>query len=170
MLDRINVSELVSRACMAVEPLARERGVGFMINTPSDEAIDPAQVDVDIDRLLQVLVNLIRNAVEAAPSLSEVGITWGRRRRMDLPATRICVVNGGPAIPPESLEHLFEPFYSTKPKGTGLGLYVSRGIIERHDGTLWLEPCEEGGTRACVELPVTGQEFSKGEHSCRQPS
>lgn len=164
MTAPVTVSELVERACMSVEPLAQERGVAFSLPDDGQGAGRRAQVNVDTDRILQVLVNLLRNAVEAAPGGTEVRISWDSVSRVEGLRVRVLVEDRGAGIAPESIEHLFEPFHTTKPRGTGLGLYVSRSIVERHGGTLQIEAGDQGGTRACVDLPACGADPNKGEH------
>jgi signal transduction histidine kinase len=64
----------------------------------------------------------------------------------------------GPGIPGEVRDRIFEPFFTTKPvgQGTGLGLSLTHGIIERHGGRIWVEPGSRTGTRFVIELPVAG--------------
>jgi signal transduction histidine kinase len=101
----------------------------------------------DQRRLRQVLLNLLVNAAQAGA------------RRVQLQATaeggrvRVEVIDDGKGIPASVRKRLFEPFVSSKPRGTGLGLVVSRRIIERQGGTLALVNGNGGGTAFCIELP-----------------
>jgi signal transduction histidine kinase len=101
------------------------------------------------EKLRQVLVNLVRNAAEAAGA--------GGRVRVDVGAcdgrAEVSVADSGPGIPPESRARLFEPFFTTKPRGTGLGLAVSRAIARAHGGELAAEAPEGGGARFALRLP-----------------
>jgi PAS domain S-box-containing protein len=153
-LNRVAVAKLVQRACQAAEPQARERGVQFALHPPAPEALRPTSVEVDVDRMLQVLVNVIRNAIEASPTAGAIAIGWRTDRREQDGVVCISVEDRGAGIAPEHLAHIFEPFYSTKPTGTGLGLYVSRGVVELHGGTLQVESPTAGGTRVTIGLPV----------------
>jgi signal transduction histidine kinase len=107
--------------------------------------------------LEQVLQSLIANAAEAVPQ--------GRAGRIDIRAERraggirLTVTDDGVGMPPEVLERAFEPFFTTKTAslGSGLGLPVSRGIVEVHGGALWLESAPERGTTAVLVLPEAPQ-------------
>ena len=105
--------------------------------------------------LQQVLLNLIINAMDAlnGHSASQPYIQVGAHRAG--PATvQVRVSDNGPGIPVESLERLFEPFYTTKANGMGMGLPVSKTLIEAHKGRLWAENGPEGGACFCFTLPV----------------
>jgi C4-dicarboxylate-specific signal transduction histidine kinase len=66
----------------------------------------------------------------------------------------VCVADRGPGIPPELIERVFEPFFSTKAHGLGLGLTVCRQIVSAHDGRLWATNNAARGARFCLTLPV----------------
>src|SRR5207245_8743614 len=107
-----------------------------VVETPL--ATDVPRILGDRIQLQQVLLNLIMNAIEA---LSGVGD--GPREvvvQSDLdgaPGVRVTVRDSGPGLDPQSLDRLFDAFYTTKPQGLGLGLAISRRIIEAHGGRLW---------------------------------
>ena len=106
-----------------------------------------------VEALEQVLQSLLSNAADAVP--------LGRAGRIEVRAEqraggiRISVADDGVGMSKEVLERAFEPFFTTKPveAGTGLGLPVSRGIVEVHGGTLWLESVPGQGTTAVLILP-----------------
>jgi signal transduction histidine kinase len=102
------------------------------------------------DGLTQVLVNLLNNARQACPR----GATVYVRTRLNRGTVRIEVDDEGPGIPEELANRVFEPFFTTKPdgQGTGLGLSVSRQIVERFGGSIAYEPREAGGSRFTVTL------------------
>src|SRR5512143_2806946 len=102
------------------------------------------------EKLRQVLVNLVRNAAEAAGSGGRVDVAVAERDG----AAEVAVADTGPGIPPERRAHLFEPFFTTKPRGTGLGLAVSRAIARAHGGELAAEAKEGGGARFALRLPA----------------
>ena len=110
---------------------------------------------VDGLRLEQVLTNLIDNALKYSPAGSPVRVTLGEQP----PTTvRIAVEDRGPGVPEEDRPHLFDRYYrspsASNISGMGIGLYVSRQIVELHDGTLTPEFPQEGGTRMLVTLPT----------------
>lgn len=102
-------------------------------------------------QLQQVLLNLMRNAVEAAPEKSTVRI---RVDSMPPASAVITCENAGPAIPKHVVNRIFEPFFTNKPGGTGLGLATARRIVEYHHGTLELERNEEGSVIFAITLPA----------------
>jgi signal transduction histidine kinase len=160
------VAILVERACQAVEPLAQERDVRLLAKPWAEESREAMTMMVDGDRLLQVLVNLVRNAVEASPAGGEVEIGW-EADDGEHPTRRLWVRDRGAGIAKEHLEHLFEPFFSTKSGGTGLGLYVSHSVVEQHGGKLQVESAPECGTKVTICLPSP---LRQGEEACRHRS
>lgn len=119
--------------------------------------VHPIEVVCDENQLKQVFINLLKNAVEAMPKGGRVHVTLLE------PAPGRVVVrfrDEGPGIPQERLEKLGEPFYTTKEKGTGLGLMVSFRIIEDHGGIIRAKSELGIGTVFDVELPVSVMEVS----------
>lgn len=118
------------------------------------ESFSPGMLLVDGDpgQLHQVIVNLLINAIEAMPDGGKLLVRTNELP--DVPAARIEIRDTGLGIPAELLPRLFEPFATTKERGTGLGLAVSRRIIDQHGGTLSVENHCEGGAVFTVELPL----------------
>ncbi|GLV60570.1 hypothetical protein KDH_73890 [Dictyobacter sp. S3.2.2.5] len=115
----------------------------------------PLLLQADCERLSQVLTNLLTNAIKYSPS--EAGICLCLRQEQA--QVLLEVHNTGSHIPQEQQEHIFEPFYrapgaqASSKKGWGLGLAISKEIVERHGGRLWVESSEEKGTTFFVSLP-----------------
>jgi two-component system, LuxR family, sensor kinase FixL len=108
-------------------------------------------------QIQQVLVNLIRNAIEAMENASRRELTMstlGPSAGM----IEISVADTGSGISPDIAEQLFQPFFTTKAHGLGVGLSISRTIIENHGGKIWIEPNPEGGTIFRLTLPSTTEE------------
>jgi C4-dicarboxylate-specific signal transduction histidine kinase len=102
------------------------------------------RVQGDRVQLQQVLVNLIINAIEAMRDLGEEERELLISSRSEPDGVSVGVRDAGPGLSPESLSRLFEPFYTTKPEGMGMGLSICRSIIEAHGGRLWASanmPC-----------------------------
>jgi signal transduction histidine kinase len=114
----------------------------------------------------QVLLNLVQNAVQALASHNgERLITVRINPHHD--GARIEVLDTGPGIPPETLPHIFDAFFTTKPagEGTGLGLWGASTIIAGHDGRLWAEPRPQGGAAFIIELPMRPRRSPASESS-----
>ncbi|HVE78891.1 MAG TPA: PAS domain S-box protein [Gemmatimonadaceae bacterium] len=110
----------------------------------------------DVHQLKQVFLNLMTNAEQAMVGRERAHHRLTIRTRAATPLVRIEVEDTGPGVPPDSLERIFNPFYTTKPvgKGTGLGLSISLGIVSEHGGRIWAENIATGGSRFVVELPI----------------
>ena len=105
----------------------------------------------DRSRLKQVLINVVKNAIEAMEGGGELSLD----SRLRGEKVEITIADTGPGIPPEDLERIFEAFYTTKPHGTGLGLGISKSIVEEHPGGSFSVESERGkGTRFKISLPV----------------
>jgi C4-dicarboxylate-specific signal transduction histidine kinase len=122
-----------------------------------DLAPDLPVIECDRVQLQQVLLNLVLNACDAMagaePGARQIKI---RTAREEDGAVRISVADRGPGIPPDLRERVFEPFYTTKPQGLGLGLTVCRSIVTAHGGRLWSENGQKGGAVFCLSLPPPG--------------
>jgi len=117
-------------------------------------------VMVDKVQIQQVILNLMRNALEAMQEVERRELTVATGLN-DAGVVEISVTDTGPGIAPEIAAKLFQPFMTTKAHGMGVGLSISRTIIEAHGGKLWAEPNPEGGTifRMTLRL-VTAEEAS----------
>jgi two-component system nitrogen regulation sensor histidine kinase GlnL len=129
------------------------------------ERFDPSlpPVSGDEEKLTQVILNLVRNALDAAAGRSDPVVTFetsvaavrvrtaGGRTR---PLARISVLDNGPGIPEAMLARLFTPFATSKPHGTGLGLAISRRIVEAHGGRIEVRNRAGGGAEATLYLPL----------------
>jgi len=129
-----------------------------------ERTAQPARVAGDSDRLQQVLINLLLNAVQAMPDGGALVVETGavRRTRPGLEGSAeqdfvsVAVTDTGIGIPAEIKDRIFDPFYTTKEGqgGTGLGLAVVSGIVKEHDGWIDVEDAKPGGTVFRVFLPV----------------
>ena len=110
----------------------------------------PARCAIDTQQLAQVLINVLVNAMDAAPEGSDLTL---QSTVLHSGAWRCRLQNGGAAIPPDALPRVFEIFFSTKPGGTGIGLALCQRIIEEHGGTIAIESAPQMGTSVTIVLP-----------------
>jgi len=127
------------------------------------------KVFADRDQLHQVLLNLIHNAADAMPDGGEILVSAELQTRANngKVSLELClkVADQGVGIDEETCKHLFEPFWSTKPAGTGLGLATVYRIVEAHGGTVQPEKREGGGTVFTIHLPMNQEEQGENQNS-----
>ncbi len=143
------LAALMAEAADLLAPQAEAKAVRFELDAPGDAL----WVSCDRSRLLQVFSNLLSNAVKFSPEGGSVKLQ-ARREGDD---ARIIVSDDGPGLSPAVMRHLFERFSQAKetaPQGRGLGLFISKGIIEAHGGTIWVESVAKSGTRVHFTLPA----------------
>jgi signal transduction histidine kinase len=151
--QEVDVRDLVLRTVELLRPRARHQGVRIRLQLPDV----PVTAAVDPGLFGTVLVNLLVNALEMLPQThpaggGEINLTL---RSADAPEMRCClsIEDNGPGIAPEVADRLFTPFVSARPTGTGLGLALSRSVIQEHGGRIEARnrPAEEGGG-ACFRI------------------
>jgi signal transduction histidine kinase len=131
------------------EPLAREKGLALH----RELELDGERLLCDRDRLLQVFGNLVGNAIK----LCRPGDTITIQGAVNDGEVRFGIADTGPGIPGSELPHIFEPYWSSErhaKRGTGLGLYISKGIVEAHEGQLWVESRHGAGSTFYFTLPL----------------
>ena len=127
------------------------------------------RVCADKIQIEQVVLNLILNAEQAMTdvALPERKLVVSTAR--DTPdRVTIVVRDAGPGIPREKLEQVFEPFYTTKAKGLGMGLAISRSIVTAHGGRIWAENKPDGGARFCFSLPAAEENAERGARNAER--
>jgi PAS domain S-box-containing protein len=154
----IQIGDVIRELLRIVHADAIGRDVKVAVEVDSDSG----RVLADRVQLLQVLLNLTLNAFEAMsavrPDSRRLAIRAGRNGNGDI---LVSLRDSGPGFPSGMAEQLFEPFFSTKVEGTGMGLAISRSIIEAHGGTLSAENCDEGGACFTVCLPKAKDDNSQ---------
>ncbi len=147
----VDIGGIVERATAATTALFEQTGLELVI----DVAEDLPATRGDRDRLIQVLINLISNAVKFTPT----GSVTVRARRVD-DELEVAVADTGIGIAPEDHDRVWEQFgqagdtLTDKPRGTGLGLPISRQIVEHHGGRMWLESAPGAGSTFRFSLPI----------------
>ncbi len=149
--------------CRKVSIIAREDALQRKVelSLDCDPALPPIQLDPDLAS--QVLLNLVRNALQASPPGGKVTLKTGLSPvspRLGMlpsgsapPAMEFRVIDEGPGVPEGKAEQIFEPFQSSKKSGTGLGLYISFQIMERHGGALWAVTETKKGATFIARFP-----------------
>lgn len=143
-----DLQRVLDEAMATCRPSAAERQISFRRKFPAE--LPPVRIDGS--RMQQVFVNLLRNAIEASPPGGEAQVVV--RPNRDADEIVVEIVDAGSGIAPEAAERIFEPFFSTKEHGTGLGLANVRKIVELHDGRVEAENRPEGGAVFRVHLPA----------------
>lgn len=148
----VDANLLVDRAARVVEAQATSAGVALRVEAAPGQV--PVQVDPEL--MVQVLVNLMLNGIEAMTRGEQLTVWVGRHA----PEAWIGVRDTGPGVPPDARLQVFRPFFTTKHKGTGLGLSISQQIVMRHGGTIRVEDAPGGGATFVVAIPLA----QEGEH------
>ena len=105
-------------------------------------------------QLQQVLMNLMLNSIEAMKSMDTPGKLTIKSQQDDGGQLLISVMDTGVGVPPEQIEQIFNPFFTSKPEGTGMGLAISQSIIVSHGGRLWAVSNPESGATFHFTLPT----------------
>jgi signal transduction histidine kinase len=141
----------------AVLALSRYESATRRVTIRTDLPQDLPSVLGDRVQLQQVLLNLVMNGMDAMNSVPEgkrILLVFGKHDpTAEMPAVLVFVQDSGTGLKTEAMDRLFEPFYTTKPQGMGMGLAISRSIIEAHGGRLWAEPNQGPGTTFSFSLP-----------------
>jgi len=119
----------------------------------SELADDLPKVTGDRVQLQQVILNLLRNASDAMTDVDRPRQLLVRTERESGDRVRVTVHDAGIGVDPQSRDKLFDAFYTTKSGGMGIGLSVSRSIVERHHGRLWFEPNDGPGVAFAFSIP-----------------
>jgi signal transduction histidine kinase/CheY-like chemotaxis protein len=147
-VDPHSAGQLAAEAADAMRPIAEAKSITLAQPTGQDQV----RVYCDRGRILQVLSNLIGNAIEHTPNGGSIDV------RVDVRASEasFAVHDNGPGIPPEQIAHLFERFWRATPRreGAGLGLYIAKGIVERHGGHIHVDTELGHGSVFTFTLPL----------------
>jgi len=143
--EEIQVGSLVEEVRGTLHEEFREKGVRLVCSCDDSSR----RVMLDRHRMCEVLVNLLQNALDASSRGKEVRLRASRNGG----SLRIVVEDQGQGIAAEHLERMFKPFFTTKPKGTGLGMAITKRIVQEHGGEILVESSQGVGTRVSLDFP-----------------
>lgn len=147
----VNLKELVNRVIDNFNWLAEEKGIDIVLDSDND-----VKVDIDYDRVTQVIINILGNSLRHTPDNGKVRIDVTMNNKDAI----IKIKDNGPGIDEEHLPYIFERFYRTDASrsrdqgGTGLGLAIAKGYIESHKGNIAVESKKGEGTTFIISLPL----------------
>jgi two-component system, NtrC family, nitrogen regulation sensor histidine kinase NtrY len=151
-LQSVHLRELVEEVVRMYRNLSSE--VTFDSSHISEDSI----IRADPGHINQVLANLIRNAIQAMPNGGEVSVRSAVVNKENRRFCRIWIKDTGSGIPEEIRDRVFEPYFTSKADGAGLGLAIVERIVFDHDGTIWFETQEDVGTTFIIDLPLGSEE------------
>jgi two-component system sensor kinase FixL len=149
--ELIEANRLLDDVQTLAQTDARHHGVRIRL----EPAIPAPQVQADAVQIQQVILNLVRNSIDAMQGISEGQREILLRTHLDNEGdVEFMVADRGSGVDTTTMEELFNPFFTTKPGGTGLGLSISRSIVRAHGGKLWCSANPGGGARFFFTLPA----------------
>ena len=146
-IDILDVTLLLEESLERLKTLLKEKGIALEFNFD-----DEIYINGDYNRLSQVIINIIKNSIEAIGDKKEGKITI--KIETDNKYVAILFIDNGMGISKENLKRIKEPFFTTKPQGTGLGVSLSYEIIEAHHGTINYETEYGEGTKVTIKIPL----------------
>ena len=146
--DIVDINLLIEEVIKNIDMLCQKNNIKLTSNIIDDDIY----INADYNRLTQVFINLLKNSVEAIPKNKEGKILVSEKIKDD--HIIIIVKDNGKGMSKELLNKIKEPFYTTKQKGTGLGVSLSEQIIKAHNGSLVYESKEDEYTKVIVTLPI----------------
>jgi signal transduction histidine kinase len=159
---RVTLEEAVA----LIEKQAQVQSVEINVQLPQN--LPPMQCDAG--QMKTCFLNILTNAIQAMPQGGEVHVTGTRARNGGVPRLELRFADSGPGIPAEDRERIFTPYFSTKTTGFGLGLAITRKIVEDHGGRIYVAENGKPGTEMVVELPVPELAAVQTEVGVKSPS
>jgi two-component system sensor histidine kinase FlrB len=153
VVETIELSDLVTETISGIEPLISKENAQVAVTTNTEQN----KVLGNKTALTGALQNLINNSIQMAKSEASIQVNVTSQEGF----AYISVIDNGPGISPELAEHIFEPFYTSRTQGTGLGLAVVKSVATAHQGDVKVLPHSSGGAHFCIKLPL--EETQKNE-------
>lgn len=144
--ETMDINYLLENVVSSVKPLLKEKGVKLKFKDKEDEIF----IEGDYNRLSQVMINIIKNALESMEDKKVLTI----ETKIDKNNIIVKIIDTGKGMTKEELEKLKNPFFTTKRNGTGLGVYLSKEIVKAHNGNIMYKSRENVGTTVTMTLPL----------------
>ena len=148
-LEQVEIAKIVNHVCNLLRPEAAARQI--QINTDLQSGLPV--ISADPVRLTQALMNLVINAMQAVERAGQIGVT----AKLVQDALIIQVTDTGPGIPPEKVVSIFDPYFTTKSEGSGLGLWIAQQIVTAHGGRIQAQNNPDRGAIFAMALPLERQ-------------
>ena len=143
--SEVNVAQLFAKVEMLAQQMLQQKGIAI-----STQAHSHSTITADENQMVQILLNLVQNAAEALNTTPNPTIALHHASTPE--GATITITDNGTGIPPEQLQEIFVPFYTTKPNGSGIGLSIVRQIVHLHDGSINVR--SNLGEGSCFEVRV----------------
>ncbi len=144
----VDLGEVVAEALLYARSAVRAKGVVL------EEDLKETPVAADPDLVRQALLNVLLNAVQAVEGGGRIRVACRPDPDEDPPVARVIVSDDGPGVPAEERERIFDPFYTTRARGVGLGLAIVQRIVSSHGGWVSVDDADLGGARFTLALPL----------------
>lgn len=151
-LTRFSLNDLIRNVAELFKLEIKDKQIKFNLELSPDIS----QIQADEDQVRQILMNVIINAIQAIPKKGEIKIKTEKTLLKGEPAMKLIIEDSGIGIPEKDFTQIFDPFFSTKEKGSGLGLSIAYKLIEAHQGEIKVESKEGEGTKLVIFLPQKG--------------
>ena len=152
--EQVNLSQIIQETVALFDPEAARQHIRINFQCKDDST----DVLADKIQLQQVLLNLLYNAANAMDNVEQANKVISISQRSEKGSVTISVKDTGPGIGDEVKGTIFKPFVTSRKSGLGIGLAISRNIIENHDGEIWAENCPEGGAEFSFRLKIADHE------------
>jgi len=151
--ELVDINELIREMIV----LLRSEATRYSISVRTELAADPPQVMGDRVQLQQVMMNLIMNSIDAMKAMDGTRELAIKSQRTEKEQLMVSVSDTGVGLPPQQADQIFNPFFTTKLHGTGMGLSISRSIVESHGGRLWAAGNSPRGASFYLTLPTKAE-------------
>lgn len=149
-ITQTNLRSFVKETVQLLEKKFEEKKLVLNLSMPQD----PPEVSMDFSRLRQVIINVLLNSIQSTTEGGKVDFTVGLSGNKDKKELSFTIEDNGEGMPEEYVDKVFEPFFSMRKQGTGLGLFTSRLITEAHGGSISFESKVKKGSKCVIRIPV----------------